>query len=177
MGSAKDHWIRLRGLDPSSHSISCGGGLLFSALFFQLYFQPRYNFYAVVQLKRVYEPARSSDGYRILVDRVWPRGVSKERAHIALWLKEIGPSTALRKWFGHDPGRWPEFQKRYRQELREKSGLLAQIKQLEREHRALTLIYSAGDEQHNQAVVLRDLLASRAPRAGAGRSSAKKAGA
>jgi uncharacterized protein YeaO (DUF488 family) len=177
LGSAKDHWIRLRGLDPSSHSISCGGGLLFNALYCSPRLRARYNFFAVLQLKRIYEPAQASDGYRILVDRVWPRGVSKERAHIALWLKEVAPSTALRKWFGHDPGRWAEFQKRYRLELREKSGLLAQIEQLEREHRVVTLIYSARDEQHNQAVVLRDLLTSGTARSAAARRSAKKAGA
>ena len=72
----------------------------------------------MLKVKRIYEAPAPSDGYRILVDRVWPRGVSKERAAIALWLKEIAPSTGLRKWFGHDPERWPEFQKRYRQELR-----------------------------------------------------------
>jgi uncharacterized protein YeaO (DUF488 family) len=131
----------------------------------------------VVQLKRIYEAPKSSDGYRILVDRVWPRGFTKQRAHIALWLKEIGPSTALRKWFGHDPKRWPEFEKRYREELRYKSDLVAQIEGLEREHGTVTLIYSARDEEHNQAVVLRDLLASRGSHVTDRGRAAKKAGA
>ena len=116
----------------------------------------------MIKVKRIYEPLQSSDGFRILVDRVWPRGVSKERAKIALWLKEIGPSTELRKWFGHDPKRWPEFRKRYRQELRVKSEVVARIKQLEKEHGVVTLVFSARDEEHNQAVVLCDFLAKRA---------------
>ena len=130
-------------------------------LFCRRYFPARYNFLAVLQIKRIYEAPQPSDGCRILVDRVWPRGVSKERAEIALWLKEIGPSTGLRKWFGHDPKRWPEFQKRYRQELRGKHELTARIKQLETEHRVVTLLFSARDEERNQAVVLRDFLAKR----------------
>jgi uncharacterized protein YeaO (DUF488 family) len=115
----------------------------------------------MIKLKRVYGPAAASDGCRVLVDRVWPRGISKERAEVALWLKEIGPSTALRKWFGHDPERWPEFQKRYRQELRNKSNLLERIEQLEKEDGTVTLVFSARDEEHNQAVVLRDFLVTR----------------
>ena len=129
-------------------------------LFCRRYFPARYNFLAVLQIKRIYEAPQPSDGCRILVDRVWPRGVSKERAEIALWLKEIGPSTALRKWFGH-PKHWPEFQKRYRQELRDKSELAARINQLENEHRVVTLVFSAREEERNQAVVLRDFLAKR----------------
>jgi uncharacterized protein YeaO (DUF488 family) len=115
----------------------------------------------MIKLKRVYEPSLPSDGCRILVDRVWPRGISKERADVALWLREIGPSAALRKWFGHDPERWTEFQKRYRQELRKKSDLLARIKELEKEHGRVTLVFSARDEERDQAVVLRDFLAKR----------------
>jgi uncharacterized protein YeaO (DUF488 family) len=130
-------------------------------------------FVAVLQLKRIYEAPQRGDGCRVLVDRVWPRGVSKERAEIALWLKEIGPSTALRKWFGHDPKRWAEFQKRYRQELRAKSELTARIKHLEKEHRVVTLVFSARDEQRNQAVVLRDFLATR-PRKSERRRADKK---
>jgi uncharacterized protein YeaO (DUF488 family) len=169
LATAKDHWIRLRGQDPSSHSISCGGGLLLAPCFFVA----RYNF-CVLKLKRIYEPPQRSDGYRILVDRVWPRGVSKERAAIALWLKEIGPSTALRNWFGHEPARWPEFQKRYGRELRDQPELTEQIKQLEKEHGLVTLLFSARDEEHNQAVVLRDYLAKRNAPKGQG-SRAKKA--
>jgi uncharacterized protein YeaO (DUF488 family) len=115
----------------------------------------------MIKLKRVYKPALASDGCRVLVDRVWPRGVSKERAEVALWLKEIGPSTALRKWFGHAPERWSEFQKRYEQELRNKSDLLERIKQLEKEDGTVTLVFSARDEGRNQAVVLRDFLVTR----------------
>jgi uncharacterized protein YeaO (DUF488 family) len=120
--------------------------------------QSRYNL-VVLKLKRAYEPAEASDGYRILVDRIWPRGISKKRAHVAVWLKELGPSTPLRKWFGHDPARWGEFQKRYRRELQDKPELIARIRQLEQEYSVVTLIFSARDEEHNQAVVLRDVLA------------------
>ena len=112
----------------------------------------------MLKLKRIYEAPQASDGCRILVDRVWPRGVSKERADIALWLKEVAPSTALRKWFGHDPERWPEFQKRYGQELRGRPGLTSRIQQLEKEHGVVTLLFSARDEKRNQAVALRDFL-------------------
>jgi uncharacterized protein YeaO (DUF488 family) len=115
----------------------------------------------VIKLKRIYQAFERSDGYRILVDRVWPRGISKERARTDLWLKEIGPSTALRKWFGHDPERWAEFQKRYRQELRAEPELITRIKNLEKEHRVVTLVFSTRDEERNQAVVLRDFLANR----------------
>lgn len=126
----------------------------------------------MLKLKRIYEKAEPADGYRILVDRVWPRGVSKERAEIALWLKEIGPSSALRKWFGHDPPRWPEFQKRYRQELRDKGELTSRIAELEKEHRVVTLVFSARDAERNQAVVIRDFLAK-----GERKAAAKKASA
>jgi uncharacterized protein YeaO (DUF488 family) len=118
----------------------------------------------VLKLKRTYEPSESSDGYRVLVDRLWPRGVSKERAQVALWLKEIAPSDALRKWFAHDPKRWPEFQKRYRRELQARSELVAQIRKLEKEHKIVTLLFGARDEKHNQAVVLRDFLSRRPAR-------------
>ncbi len=106
------------------------------------------------KLKRVYEAAKRSDGYRILVDRLWPRGVSKEKAGVDLWMKEIAPSDALRKWFGHDPERWTEFQKRYRAELRKQAFLIKELKQLEKKHPTITLVYSARDEEHNQAVAL-----------------------
>ena len=106
------------------------------------------------KIKRVYAAAEPADGYRVLVDRLWPRGVSKEKAHVDLWMKQIGPSGKLRKWFGHDPARWSEFQKRYRAELREKPDLTRELKQLEKQHRTVTLVYSAHDELHNQAVAL-----------------------
>ncbi len=113
-----------------------------------------------ILVKRVYEPAAKSDGFRLLVDRLWPRGLSKENAHIDLWLREIGPSTALRKWFNHDPARWAEFQRRYYAELKEKATLLATIKK-HAKTQPVTLLYSAKDEQHNQAVALRNFLLKR----------------
>jgi uncharacterized protein YeaO (DUF488 family) len=113
------------------------------------------------KLKRIYEASEASDGYRILVDRIWPRGVSKEKARIDLWMKEIAPSDALRKWFGHDPERWEEFQRRYREELQKEIGLTSHLKQLEKQHGTLTLVFSARDEHHNQAVALRAFLQSR----------------
>jgi uncharacterized protein YeaO (DUF488 family) len=110
------------------------------------------------KLKRIYVPAKPADGYRVLVDRIWPRGVSKEKARIDLWMKEIAPSDQLRKWFAHDAKRWIEFQKRYREELRAKAELTEQFRELEKAYRTITLIYSARDERRNQAVVLRALL-------------------
>ena len=110
-----------------------------------------------IAIKRAYEPPAATDGFRILVDRLWPRGLSKESAHIDLWLKDIAPSTELRKWFAHDPAKWTEFQRRYRAELKEKDQLLATIKSHARKTR-VTLVYGAKDEQHNDAVVLLDLL-------------------
>lgn len=106
-----------------------------------------------VQIKRVYEPATNADGYRVLVDRLWPRGLSKKDTHIDLWLREVGPSTALRKWFNHDPARWTEFQRRYHAELKKKTGLVAELK-IRPKKGTVTLLYSAKDEQHNQAVAL-----------------------
>ena len=113
-----------------------------------------------ILVKRVYEPAVKSDGFRLLVDRLWPRGLSKENAHIDLWLRDIGPSTALRKWFNHDPARWAEFQRRYDAELKEKATHLATIKE-HAKTKPVTLLYSAKDEQHNQAVALRSFLLKR----------------
>jgi uncharacterized protein YeaO (DUF488 family) len=113
----------------------------------------------VVQIKRVYREPSTRDGLRILVDRVWPRGISKERAHIADWRKELAPSTALRKWFGHDPAKWQEFRKRYHAELNQPLQRQA-LKDLVGlcQRRNVTLVYSAADQEHNQAVVLKDLL-------------------
>jgi len=110
-----------------------------------------------LRLKRAYDPAEPGDGVRILVDRLWPRGVSKAKAALDDWMKEIAPSAELRKWFGHDPARWTEFQRRYRAELREQSEALAVIRDLART-RVVTLVYSAHDEQHNDAVVLQAVL-------------------
>ena len=114
---------------------------------------------ANLQLKRAYEPAAPSDGTRILVDRLWPRGISKERADLAEWMKDIAPSTALREWFGHDPARWDEFQSRYRAELAGHQAELDQIRDLATKG-VVTLVYGARDEAHNDAVVLRDMLLS-----------------
>jgi uncharacterized protein YeaO (DUF488 family) len=112
----------------------------------------------MIKLKRVYEDWEKDDGYRVLVDRLWPRGVSKEKAHLDLWLKEIAPSTELRKWFGHDAQKWGEFEKKYKKELGANQELVDQLKQLEEEHAVVTLLYGARDTEHNEAVVLLDLL-------------------
>lgn len=110
-----------------------------------------------VRIKRVYEPAVQSDGFRVLVDRLWPRGISKSEAKLDLWLPDLGPSTALRQWFNHDSARWEEFCRRYQAELKEKSALLTTIKE-QGKTSPVTLLYSAKDEQHNQAVALRNFL-------------------
>lgn len=111
----------------------------------------------IIKIKRVYEAAADSDGYRLLVDRLWPRGVSKEDAKVDEWLKEIGPSDELRKWFGHETEKFPEFRKRYKKELGHLPELMEHVQELARKHQ-LTLLYSAKDEEHNQAVVLREVL-------------------
>lgn len=112
-----------------------------------------------LEIKRVFEEPSRADGTRILVDRLWPRGLSKERARVDLWLKEVAPSTELRKWFSHDPSRWTGFQARYRQELRSKADILADLKEKAAEG-PVTLLYGAKDEVHNEAVVLQTLLQS-----------------
>ncbi|TSE07036.1 DUF488 domain-containing protein [Mesorhizobium intechi] len=106
-----------------------------------------------LMVKRIYEPPAADDGQRVLVDRIWPRGVSKEHAALALWLKEIAPSDELRKWFGHEPARWVEFQKRYRVELDRNEEAVTRLRDLLRHGRA-TLLYGAHDEAHNNAVAL-----------------------
>ena len=110
-----------------------------------------------VRLKRAYEHPAAEDGTRILVDRLWPRGLRKEDAAIDQWAKELAPSTGLRKWFGHEPARWPQFRERYSAELREHSAQLDELRKLARRGR-ITLIYAAHDEEHNDAVVLREML-------------------
>ncbi|MFA5013318.1 MAG: DUF488 family protein [Candidatus Paceibacterota bacterium] len=111
-----------------------------------------------VKLKRVYEEPQKSDGFRILVDRLWPRGLSKEKAKIDLWLKEIAPSNDLRKRFGHDFQKWAEFQTRYAEELREKKDLVNQLKQEISEREIVTILFAAHDEDHNNAVALKKIL-------------------
>lgn len=108
-------------------------------------------------IKRVYEPATSSDGFRILIDRLWPRGLSKDEASVDLWLKELAPSTGLRKWFGHDPGKWEEFQKRYFVELDDEPGGVERIGKMAMRRR-VTLVYGARDKLHNDAVALMQYL-------------------
>jgi len=112
---------------------------------------------ADIRIKRVYEPPAKGDGARILVDRIWPRGLSKEKAQLTLWLKEIAPSTGLRKWFGHDPARWAEFQRRYRLELEANGAAVGELREVLKQGPA-TLLYGAHDEAHNQAVALADWL-------------------
>ncbi|HKN73898.1 MAG TPA: DUF488 family protein [Candidatus Acidoferrum sp.] len=115
----------------------------------------------MVKIKRVYEKPAKEDGWRVLVDRLWPRGMKKEAAHVDVWLKEVAPSDALRKWFGHDPERWSEFQKRYRGELSKNKELVAELKKMEKEHATLSLLFGAKDEEHNEAVVLASVLRAR----------------
>jgi uncharacterized protein YeaO (DUF488 family) len=110
-----------------------------------------------LRLKRAYDPAEPKDGIRILIDRLWPRGVSKAKAALDDWMKDIAPSTKLRQWFNHDPARWVEFQRRYRAELQEHSQELGRIRALAK-NKTVTLVYSAHDEEHNDAVVLRAVL-------------------
>jgi uncharacterized protein YeaO (DUF488 family) len=110
-----------------------------------------------IRLKRAYLAPSADDGTRVLVDRLWPRGVRKSDAAIDRWMKEIAPSAELRRWFGHDPARWDEFQRRYKAELRRDADLLDELRNMAKKC-ALTLVYSAHDEAHNQAVVLRDVL-------------------
>ncbi|WP_010531525.1 DUF488 domain-containing protein [Lentibacillus jeotgali] len=114
-----------------------------------------------VNLKRVYDEADQHDGVRVLVDRVWPRGMSKEKAQLDHWLKEIGPSNDLRKWFGHDPDKYEEFKQQYKEELEEgdQQEELQKLKNLTKEHdKNLTLLFSAKDKEHNQARVLKEIL-------------------
>jgi uncharacterized protein YeaO (DUF488 family) len=111
----------------------------------------------MIKLKRAYEAASKADGLRILVERLWPRGVSKQKARIDLWLKDFAPSTELRQWYGHDPARWPQFRKRYRAELKDKGDVLMLLKYVA-EERTVTFVYAAGDEERNSAVALKEFL-------------------
>ena len=110
-----------------------------------------------IRLKRAYEPPAAEDGKRLLVDRLWPRGVKKSAAAIDIWMKEIAPSTDLRRWFGHDPSRWDEFCRRYKVELSHNSEALTKLQELAQTG-PVTLVFAARDELHNEAIVLRDLL-------------------
>jgi len=112
----------------------------------------------MLRIKRVYDKPAKEDGERVLVDRLWPRGMKKEAAKIDSWMKEVAPSDMLRKSFCHDVKKWPDFQKKYRAELKQKKELLAELKRIEKEHGTLTLLFGAKDEEHNQAVVLAKVL-------------------
>jgi len=112
---------------------------------------------ATIRLKRAYEPLSEDDGTRILVERLWPRGVTKEKAAIDLWLKEIAPSPELRKWYSHDTSRWDEFRKRYRAEIEDNNQVLSALKQRLKEG-PVTFVYAARDEEHNSALILKEFL-------------------
>ncbi|MBP7526554.1 MAG: DUF488 domain-containing protein [Syntrophorhabdaceae bacterium] len=118
----------------------------------------------MIRVKRIYEDPSHDDGVRILVDRLWPRGLSREEAKVDLWLKEIAPSDALRKWFGHDETKWTQFQQRYFRELDEKGEILESVSQMLTKR--VTLLYGAKDQQHNNAVALKEYLTTRGGRIG-----------
>ncbi|MDE2025180.1 MAG: DUF488 family protein [Patescibacteria group bacterium] len=111
----------------------------------------------MIHIKRVYDTSSSSDGKRILIDRLWPRGISKTKGKIDLWLKEIAPSNKLRIWFNHEVDKWEEFKKKYKEELKGKKSLIEQLKQEANNH-PVTLVYGTKDTEHNQAIVLREAL-------------------
>lgn len=112
----------------------------------------------MIRLKRVYEQPAKEDGWRVLVDRLWPRGMKKEAAKVDLWMKDVAPSDALRKSFHHEAMKWGDFEKKYQAELRNKKESLAELNKLEKEHGTVTLLYAAKDEEHNQAVLLAKVL-------------------
>jgi uncharacterized protein YeaO (DUF488 family) len=114
----------------------------------------------MIKLKRAYEPASKDDGLRILVERLWPRGVTKEKAAIELWLKALAPSAELRQWYGHDPAKWPQFRKRYSTELQDQGDLLALLKYVAQEQ-TVTFVYAASDEERNSALALKEFLERR----------------
>ena len=127
----------------------------------------------MIRVKRIYEQADKEDGFRILVDRLWPRGVSKDKAKIDLWLKEVAPSDDLRNWFSHDPEKWKDFKKKYVSELKGKTELIRKIRQAEKDRGTVTLLYSARDQEHNQAVALNDFLKRGRDRHASARNSSK----
>lgn len=112
----------------------------------------------MINLKRAYEAPTESDGYRVLVDRLWPRGMSKEKEHLDLWLREIAPSDKLREEFGHVPDKWEFFEKNYSKELDAKPALVQQLRDLIKEHKVITFVFGAKDEEHNNAVALKEYL-------------------
>ena len=116
----------------------------------------------MIKLKRVYEGHNPSDGFRVLVDRLWPRGISKEEAHIDEWLRDIAPSTELRKWFGHDPEKWPEFQRRYRDELKSNKQSLEKLL-ADTAGKDITLVYASREQKYNNVTVLKEVLKELTP--------------
>ncbi|MCC7304139.1 DUF488 domain-containing protein [bacterium] len=112
----------------------------------------------MIKVKRVYEQAADSDGTRVLIDRLWPRGISKEKATISIWMKDIAPSTELRRWFSHDPSKWKEFQERYIKELESNETQLKELVEIINTNTVVTLVYGAKDETHNNAVALSSFL-------------------
>jgi len=112
----------------------------------------------MIRLKRVYLVAAKADGCRVLVDRLWPRGLSKQKAQVDHWLRDIAPSTALRKWYGHEPARWPEFRRRYARELKGQKAALAELKVLLKRHRTVTFLFSSKEETLNNAAALKAYL-------------------
>jgi uncharacterized protein YeaO (DUF488 family) len=112
----------------------------------------------MIKIKRVYEKAEAADGFRVLVDRLWPRGMKKEAAKIDLWMKDVAPSDELRKSFHHDAMKWPDFERKYQAELKKKGAWISELKRLEKEHGTLTLLFGARDSEYNQAVVLAETL-------------------
>lgn len=112
----------------------------------------------MIRLKRIYEDPDKDDGFRILVDRLWPRGMTKERAALDLWMKDIAPESALRKWFAHDPKKWILFRKKYREELKNKKDIVAGLGKIIKKNKNVTLLYAAKDDYRNEAVVIKDFL-------------------
>ena len=119
-----------------------------------------------IEIKRVYDPPSPEDGCRVLVDRLWPRGVRKETSHVDLWLRDVAPTTELRGWYAHEVDKWPEFRERYEKELAQHDELLDRILDIERREKRVTLLFGAKDREHNDAVVLVDVLRRRGARTG-----------
>jgi len=112
----------------------------------------------MINVRRIYDPEGPGEGYRVLVDRLWPRGISRGEASWNEWMKEVAPGNELRKWYGHDPSRWDSFKARYKKELSSRQDLLLKLLQLERNHGTLTLLYSSREQHYNNAVALREFL-------------------
>lgn len=116
------------------------------------------NNFGMIKVRRIYDPAEPEEGYRVLVDRLWPRGIAKEKAGWDEWMREVAPGNELRKWYGHDPSRWEAFKEKYRQELSSRNDLLLRLRDLERAHGTLTLLFSSKELSLNNAVALREFL-------------------